>query len=60
MTDKERYEKIAEDFLMKMTSQQERRFIEIVDNNKHVDYYRLLVFRMNKLRIQPYLNSFIS
>ena len=39
MTDKDRYEKIAQDFLKKMTSQQERRFIEIVDNNKHVDYY---------------------
>ena len=42
MTDKEKNEKIAEDFLKKMTSQQERRFIEIVDNNKAIDYYRFL------------------
>ena len=60
MSDKERYEKIAEDFLMKMTSQQERRFIEIVDNNKHVDYYRLLAneFELPHRAIRVIFNKF--
>jgi len=60
MTDKEKYERIAEDFLKKMTSQQERRFIEIVDNNKHIDYYRLLAneFELPHRVIRAIFNKF--
>ena len=60
MTDKEKYERIAEEFLKKMTSQQERRFIEIVDNNKHIDYYRLLAneFELPHRVIRAIFNKF--
>lgn len=33
MNEKERYIKIGQDFIDKMTEQQERRIIEIVDNS---------------------------
>ena len=39
--------KIAEDFLMKMTSQQERRFAEIVDNHNSSDSLKLLAKEFN-------------
>lgn len=42
MTYNERYEKIAEDFLNKMTAQQESRICEVVDNNTYVDSMKLL------------------
>jgi len=47
MTDKERYERIAEDFLKKMTSQQERCFAEIVDNHNSSDSLKLLAKEFN-------------
>lgn len=47
MTDKERYEIIAEDFLKKMTSQQERCFAEIVDNHNSSDSLKLLAKEFN-------------
>lgn len=39
--------KIAEDFLMKMTSQQERRFAEIVDNHNSSDSLKMLAKEFN-------------
>jgi hypothetical protein len=42
MNEKERYIKIGQDFIDKMTEQQERRIIEIVDNSPKAGYYKLL------------------
>lgn len=42
MSSNERYEKIAEDFLNKMTVQQENRICEVVDKNNYVESIRIL------------------
>lgn len=42
MTYKERYERIAEDFLSKMTIGQESRICDVVDNNKYLDCLKIL------------------
>ena len=47
MTYKERYEKIAEDFLSKMTDKQERHICEVVDNNNYIESIRLLSKEFN-------------
>lgn len=42
MTNNERYEKIAEDFLSKMTAQQESRICEVAESNTYADSMKLL------------------
>ena len=42
MTNNERYERVAEDFLNNMTEQQERRICEVADSNTYKDSMRLL------------------
>lgn len=68
MNEKERYIKIGQDFIDKMTEQQERRIIEIVDNSPKAGYYKLLAaefgipqravrFVYNKLRSEGKLRD---
>jgi len=47
MTSKERYEKVAEDFLNNITEEQEKRICEVVDNNKYLDSIRILSKEFN-------------
>lgn len=68
MNEKERYIKIGQDFIDKMTEQQERRIVEIVDNSPKAGYYKLLAaefgipqravrFVYNKLRSEGKLRD---
>lgn len=47
MTDSERYVKMAEEFLNKMTEQQESHICEVVDNNKYLDSVKILSKEFN-------------
>lgn len=47
MTDRERYEIIADDFLKKMTGEQESHICNVIDNNNYIDSIRILSKEFN-------------
>lgn len=54
MIDKEKYEKIAENFLKRLTEQDEKHILEVIDNNKREDSISILSkdFRITKMALR--------